>query len=77
MTSDEIRQTQFLDREICRITKSTRTTIAAILPLHDMLRQKYSWYYGWHNNNYFSQVHTLILAMIIMLMPLELAVLLF
>ncbi len=39
---------QSLDRELVRLQKSTRTTVPALLPLHDILRQKYRWYYNWH-----------------------------
>ena len=54
---EEDERTQSLDAEIAKIQKSTRTSVPAMLPLHDVLRQKYPWYYKWHLNPYASMVH--------------------
>lgn len=45
MTSDE--ELGSLDKEIIRLQKSTRTTVPALLPLHDVLRHRFRWYYNW------------------------------
>lgn len=55
---DEIRS---LDEQIVRLQKSTRTTIPAMLPLHDVLRHKFRWYYSWSLFKYSKLVHVLFL----------------
>ena len=36
-----------LDARIAEIQKGTRATVPAMIPLHDILRQKFGWYYKW------------------------------
>ena len=52
-----------IDQDIARVQKSTRTTVAGLVPLHNKLRMRYSWYYNWHLNSYANKLHLLILAL--------------
>lgn len=52
---------QSLDRELIKLQKSTRTTVPALLPLHDIMRQKYRWYYNWHLWGMAKYFHSLLL----------------
>lgn len=38
---------QELDSKIYNIERSTRATFPWMIPLHDILRQKFHWYYVW------------------------------
>ncbi|MFA6492866.1 MAG: fibronectin type III domain-containing protein [Patescibacteria group bacterium] len=67
MNQDEVNEAKSLDAEISKITKSTRATVPAMTPLHDILRQKYPWYYRWHLNPLSKVVHTLVLGLWIVL----------
>lgn len=49
------------DRDIERVQRSTRTMFPILVPLHNKLRMKYSWYYKWHLWRYSKVVHTLVL----------------
>jgi len=51
----------FLDKKIIQLQKSTRTTVPVLLPLHDILRQKYRWYYNWSAFKYSKAIHVLFL----------------
>ncbi|KKT80637.1 MAG: hypothetical protein UW78_C0030G0003, partial [Candidatus Azambacteria bacterium GW2011_GWA1_44_9] len=62
---DQEERVKSLDAEIARITKSTRTTVPALLSIHDLLRQKYPWYYKWHLNPWSSKIHTAILSLVL------------
>jgi len=55
---DELRS---LDAQIVRLQKSTRTTIPALLPLHDVMRHRFRWYYNWSCFKWSKYVHVLIL----------------
>lgn len=59
MIPDE--ELESLDKEIIRLQKSTRTTVPALLPLHDVLRQRFHWYYQWSSFKYSKWVHTFFL----------------
>ncbi|KKR29990.1 MAG: Cytochrome c, partial [Candidatus Woesebacteria bacterium GW2011_GWA1_39_8] len=54
-----------LDAQLSKIQKSTRTLVPAVLPLHDILRQKYSWYYKWSLFPASKIIHWLILLLYI------------
>ena len=41
------RRVEELDQEIMALGKSTRAVVPAMIPLHDILRQKFRWYYNW------------------------------
>jgi len=58
---------QSLDRELVRLQKSTRTTVPALLPLHDILRQRYHWYYNWHLMPIAKYVHGTLLVLFLLL----------
>ena len=51
-----------LDIELARLQKSTRATIPVMVGIHDILRQKFRWYYNWHLNSWASLAHWLTLA---------------
>ena len=57
---------QSLDKELVKLQKSTRTTVPALLPLHDILRQRYRWYYNWHLWRPAKYLHGLILAVFLL-----------
>lgn len=57
---------QSLDRELMRLQKSTRTTVPALLPLHDIMRQRYRWYYNWHLWAAAKYFHTLFLIVFLL-----------
>jgi len=51
-----------LDEQIVRLQKSTRTTIPALLPLHDVMRHKFRWYYNWSVFAYSKVFHGIFLG---------------
>lgn len=57
-----------LDRRISSIQKSTRATIPMIIPLHDVLRQKFRWYYRAHLNPVMSKFYGVIFILYIFAM---------
>ncbi len=65
MDEDRERDLQALDTEIVKLQKSTRTTVPAMLPLHDILRQKFRWYYKWSLWPFSKVVHALILLLFV------------
>jgi len=50
-----------IDQDIVKIQNSTRTTVPGLIPLHNKLRMKYSWYYKWHLWRHAKSVHIAIL----------------
>ena len=46
-----------LDADLMRVQKSTRASIPAMVGPHDLLRQKYRWYYNWHMSSWANFVH--------------------
>lgn len=57
-----LKEIEVLDRKILLIQKSTQTTFSSLRLLHDILRQKYKWYYNWHLWSYSKMVHFLVLG---------------
>src|SRR3990172_3392336 len=73
MTSEDEKEAS-LDKEIAKIQKSTQATVPVMVPLHDVLRQKYRWYYHWHLNPFSSIVHSGILAIYVLILLLVVVV---
>lgn len=53
--------TNELDARLCRLQKSTRTSIKWFIPFHNFLRMKYRWYYNWHLNPSANYLHLQVL----------------
>ena len=49
--------TSDLDLKMQRIQKSTRTSVKSLIPLHDRMRMRYSWYYRWHLKPSANKIH--------------------
>lgn len=60
--NDDANKIKYLDANISKIAKSTKASFGIAVPLHDIIRHKYSWYYNWHLNSYSSGIHILIFA---------------
>ena len=59
------RRVNELDAQIAGIQKGTRALVPAVIPLHDILRQKFRWYYNWSNWPKAKMVNTLVLMIYI------------
>mgnify|MGYP005845930881 CR=1 FL=1 len=61
MAFQDPKEISSLDAEIVRLQKSTRTTVPALLPLHDVLRHRFGWYYNWSRFPFAKFFHALFL----------------
>lgn len=62
----EFKNIEYFERELERIQKSTKTFFRALLPIHEMLRLKYGWYYKWHTFSFAKAVHVAVLALFVL-----------
>jgi hypothetical protein len=56
-----------LEKQIIKVSQSTRTTIPAFVKIHDRMRQIFPWYYNWHTQSLAPIIHVLILITILVL----------
>jgi len=54
-----------LEAKMAKLQRSTRATVPAMVPVHDILRQKFRWYYNWHLNMWSKAVHSFVLLLYI------------
>lgn len=59
-----------INHKITLIHNSTGTLVPQFVRLHNNLRQKYRWYYGWHTKPYAKSIHWLVLLLYIIALPL-------
>lgn len=50
-----------LEEELCRIQKSTRTTVPFLSGIHNFFRMRFTWYYRWHLWQHSSLAHLFLL----------------
>ncbi|MEI6040410.1 MAG: hypothetical protein WCP93_03620, partial [Candidatus Berkelbacteria bacterium] len=56
------RRVEELDTRLAQLQKSTRGSFRAMVGPHDLLRQKFRWYYNWHMNSWANIVHWAVLS---------------
>jgi len=56
------KNTSDIDQKIISVSKSTRTSLAMMTPLHNILRGKYNWYHMWHLKPFASTLHWVLLT---------------
>lgn len=56
-----LRRIESIETEMDKIQKSTSVTFPVFSKAHNILRQKYEWYYNWHLWPYFQFAHAMIL----------------
>lgn len=57
MNNTESTKIVALEDRIFRVSRSTKTTIPFLSPLHNWMRAHFGWYYAWHLNQFSSTVH--------------------
>ncbi|PIS07475.1 hypothetical protein COT78_03310 [Candidatus Berkelbacteria bacterium CG10_big_fil_rev_8_21_14_0_10_43_13] len=67
----ELEKLAKIDDEIYMVQRSTKTLVPFMAPLHNKLRMKYKWYYGWHLKRYSDLVHWLTLIAMVPLLTLS------